>query len=80
MTNKQIILSLIILILFCNFTFKTGYEIGIEKQEKINVQLKEELNKLKQNYDILEAQYKKDLESCYTQLGDLQDRYELGDL
>lgn len=74
MTNKQIILLLIILVLFCDFTFKTGYETGIEKQEKINIQLKEEYNELKQNYDILEAQYKKDLASCYIQL----ERYERG--
>lgn len=74
MSIKQISLLLIILVLFCNFTFKTGYEVGIEKQEKINIQLKQEYNELKQNYDILEAQYKKDLESCYVQL----ERYERG--
>ena len=72
MSNKQIILLLIILVLFCNFTFKTGYETGIEKQEKINIQLKEEYDVLKSNYDTLEIQYKRDLESCYIQL----ERYE----
>ena len=49
MSIKQISLLLIILVLFCNFTFKTGYEVGIEKQEKINIQLKQEYNELKQN-------------------------------
>ena len=68
MSNKQLILLIIILVPFCNFTFNTGYEAGIEKQEKINIQLKEEYNELKENYDILEIQYKRDLESCYVKL------------
>jgi len=74
MSIKQISLLLIILVLFCNFTFKTGYEVGIEKQEKVNIQLKEEYNEIKTNYDMLETQYKRDLESCYIQL----ERYERG--
>ena len=74
MSIKQISLLLIILVLFCNFTFKTGYEVGIEKQEKVNIQLKEEYNEIKTNYDMLKTQYKRDLESCYIQL----ERYERG--
>lgn len=74
MSNKQIILLLIILVLFCNFTFKTGYSVGIKQQQEINDNLKKEYEGLKSNYDVLENQYKRDLESCYVQL----ERYELG--
>lgn len=34
--------------------------------------------KLRTNYDILEIQYKRDLEDCQTTLGDYQDKVEAG--
>lgn len=74
MSNKQIILLLIILVLLCDFTFKTGYSVGIKQQQEINDNLKKEYEGLKSNYDVLENQYKRDLESCYVQL----ERYERG--
>ena len=75
MTIKQI---LVICLIFISFGFAFGHSVGTDQQYKINAQLKAEYDELKTNYDVLEIQYKRDLESCYTQLGDLQDRYELG--
>lgn len=78
MNNKQLLVSILYFIIIANCWFVIGYNIGFDKQSKINESLQTEYNELKQNYDILEIQYKRDLESCQTLLGDLQDRYELG--
>jgi len=68
---------MLFLIVFAAYGFVFGSLVEREKQSKINQSLQTEYNELKQNYDTLEIQYKRDLESCYIQLGDLQDRYEL---
>ena len=77
MSIKQL---LVVALIFVGFGFAFGHSVGTDQQAKINESLQTEYNELKQNYDTLEIQYKRDLECCYTQLGDLQDRYELGDL
>ena len=77
MSNKQL---LVVALIFVGFGFAFGHSVGTDQQAKINESLQTEYNELKQNYDNLEKEYKWQLESCYTQLGDLQDRYELGDL
>lgn len=69
---------LIYLILMTVYGYIWGYYEGSKKQIKINQSLQTEYNELKTNYDILEIQYKRDLESCYTQLGDYQDKVEAG--
>ena len=66
------------LIVFAVYGFVFGSHVEREKQSKTNESLQTEYNELKTNYDILEIQYKRDLESCQTLLGDMQDRYELG--
>lgn len=76
MSIKQL---LVVALIFAGFGFAFGHSVGTDQQVKINESLQTEYDELKTNYDILEIQYKRDLESCYTQLGDLQDRYELGD-
>ena len=68
---------MLFLIVFGVYGFAFGHSVGTDQQAKINESLQTEYNELKQNYDMLEIQYKRDLESCHTQLGDLQDRYEL---
>lgn len=77
MSNKQL---LVVALIFVGFGFAFGHSVGTDQQIKINESLQTEYNELKQNYDNLEKEYKWQLESCYTQLGDLQDRYKLGDL
>lgn len=52
------------------------YELS--EQKRINEALYEANEELKTNYDILEIQYKRDLEDCYTQFGDYQDKVEAG--
>mgnify|MGYP003300061895 CR=1 FL=1 len=71
MSDKQL---LVITLIFVGFGFAFGHSVGTDQQVKINESLQTEYNELKQNYDILESQYKKDLESCYVQL----ERYERG--
>ena len=74
MSNKQII---VISIIFIGFGFAFGHSVGIDQQSKINAQLKTEYDELKENYDILEIQYKRDLEACYQQMGDMEDDYDV---
>ena len=77
MSKKQIFVVVVYLLMFgaCGFAF--GHSVGTEQQYKINTQLKEEYDELRNNYDNLEIEYKWRLESCYTQLGDLQDKIEI---
>ena len=67
MTNKQL---LVVALIFVGFGFAFGHSVGTDQQVKINKSLQTEYNKLKQNYNTLEIQYKRDLESCYVQLGE----------
>lgn len=76
MNNKQIFVVVVFFLMFGCWGLAFGHHIGVEKQSKINNQLRIEYDELKANYDSLETEYKWRLESCYTQLGDLQDRYE----
>lgn len=65
MSNKQL---LVLVLIFVGFGFAFGHSVGTDQQVKINQTLQTEYNELKQNYDNLEIQYKRDLESCYIQL------------
>jgi hypothetical protein len=76
MSNKQLLVLVAYLLIFGGFGFTVGYSIK-EDQQIINNQLKEEYNELKENYDNLETEYKWKLESCYQQLGDMQDDYDV---
>ncbi len=78
MTSKEIWVLVTYLIMFWLMGFAFGHSVGTNQQYEINNQLKIEYDELKENYDNLETEYKWRLEACYTQLGDLQDRYELG--
>jgi len=75
--NKQLFILIAYLLIFGGFGFVVGSDLTYDRQSKINAQLKTEYDELKENYDILEIQYKRDLESCYTQLGDMQDDYDV---
>ena len=77
MSNKQLLVLIAYLLMFGGFGFAVGSEVAANKQVEINDQLQKEYNELKENYDNLETEYKWQLESCYQQLGDLQDRYEV---
>ena len=76
MSNKQLLVIVAYLLIFCGFGFTVGGELATDKQSKINEALQTEYDELKTNYDNLELEYKWRLESCYQQLGDLQDKYE----
>lgn len=77
MSNKQLLVVVVYLLIFGGFGFVVGSDITKEKYIKINEALYNSYDELKQNYDVLEIQYKRDLESCYTQLGDMQDDYDV---
>lgn len=76
MENKQLMMLVVYLLIFGGFGFAVGSDLTNERQTKINNQLRIEYDELKNNYDNLEIEYKWRLESCYQQLGDLQDRCE----
>ena len=69
MDKKELLVICIYLLIFSGVGFAFGHSVGTDQQVKINKSLQTEYNELKQNYDTLERQYKRDLESCYTQLG-----------
>lgn len=71
MSSRQLI---VIGLIFMGCGFAFGHHVGTEQQYKINNQLRIEYDELKANYDNLEMEYNWRLESCYIQLGDLQDR------
>lgn len=68
---------IIAVILMFVYGYIGGSYFEREKQDKINSQLKEEYDQLRSNYDLVEIEYKWQLETCLQQLGDLQDKYEL---
>lgn len=71
MSNREIGIMIFYMLLFgaCGFAF--GHSVGVEQQANINAKLKEE-------YDALDTQYDRDLQSCYIKLDNLQNKYELG--
>ena len=69
---------IIAVIIMFAYGYLGGSYFEREKQNKINSQLKEEYDQLRSNYDLVEIEYKWQLETCLQQLGDLQDKYELG--
>ena len=84
MTNKQVRVVIIYMLIFGLCTFATGRYMGSEQQIKkyeeqkyINESVYKAYEELRNNYDILEIQYKRDLESCYQQMGDMQDDYDV---
>lgn len=83
MTNRQIKITIIYMLIFGLCTFALGRSVGVsqqinkyEEQKTINKALYTAHEDLRINYDMLEVEYKWQLESCYQQLGDLQDRCE----
>ena len=78
MTNKEIRTIAIYLIMFGLCTFALGRSVGVWQQMNKYNNLKDEYFELEKEYNILEIQYKRDLESCYTQFGDYQDKVEAG--
>ena len=77
MSSKQTLVLAAYLLIFGGFGFAVGGELATDKQTKINDQLQKEYNELKENYDNLETEYKWKLDSCYQQLGDMQDDYDV---
>ncbi len=78
MSNKQLLVTIAYLLIFGGFGLTIGYSLKTDQQQNINNKLRNEYDELKQNYDILEIQYKREIEDCYTQFGDYQDKVELG--
>lgn len=70
---KKIIVVILYFIIILLYGYIWGVDNGATEQAKINNQLKKEYDELKQNYDNLETEYKWKLESCYQQIGDMQD-------
>ena len=81
MKNKELVATAIYLIVMFGAGFGFGCVIVEEKYNEqlyINENIYKAYEELRTNYDILEIQFKRDLESCYTQLGDYQDKVEAG--
>lgn len=74
---KRLCVVSLYFVMFLLYGYMWGYDNGSSKQSKINAQLKEEYDELRQNYDNLEIEYKWKLDSCYQQLGDMQDDYDV---
>lgn len=68
---------IIAMILMFVYGYIGGSYLEREKQDKINSQLKEEYDQLRSNYDLVEIEYKWQLETCLQQLGDMQDDYDV---
>ena len=66
MNNKQLFVVIVYLLIFGGFGFVVGSDIT-----------KERYNGFKITYDSMEKEYKWQLESCYQQLGDMQDDYDV---
>ena len=80
MKNKILIPLVIYLLMMFGVGFGFGwtvYEGKYEELKGINNNLYKAIEKLENNYDVLEIQYKRDLESCYQQMGDMQDDYDV---
>jgi nitrogen fixation-related uncharacterized protein len=73
MKNKGLIAIAIYLIMM----FIAGFGFGWTVYEEKYNDLKDEYFELEKEYNILEIQYKRDLESCYQQMGDMQDDYDV---
>lgn len=81
MKSKGLVAIAIYLIMFFVAGFGFGWIVYEEKYEElkgINNNLYNAIEKLENDYDILEIQYKRDVEACYTTLGDYQDKVEAG--
>lgn len=83
MSNREIRVVIIYVLLFGICTFAFGRTIGVEQQTEkyeelkaINNNLYEVIEKQKNNYnELVECKWK--LDSCYQQLGDMQDDYDV---
>lgn len=67
MRNNELVIVAIYLIAMYVAGFGFGCAVYKDKYEE-----------LKNNYDVLEIQYKRDLEDCQTMFGDYQDKVEAG--
>jgi len=80
MKNKLYVI-VIYLIMMWGFGFVGGYifmQEKLEEQKYINETVFKAYEDLRNNYDILEIQFKRDLEDCQTMFGDYQDKVEAG--
>lgn len=80
MKNKELVAIAIYLIVMFGAGFGFGCMLKEEKYNEqlyINKQLYSAIEKSENSYDILEIQYKKDLDDCYQQIGDMQDDYDV---
>ena len=77
MSRKQLLVIMTYLLIFGGFGFAVGGELASDRHTKINSQLKEEYDQLRSNYDLVEIEYKWQLETCLQQLGDMQDDYDV---
>lgn len=83
MTNRQIRIATIYMLMVGLCTFSLGRTVGVEQQLKkyeelkaINNNLYNVIQKQTNSYSEL-AEYKWQLESCYQQIGDMQDDYDV---
>ena len=80
MKNKGLVATAIYLIVMFGAGFGFGCMFTNEKYNEqlyINENIYKAYEELRTNYDILEIQYKKDLDDCYQQIGDMQDDYDV---
>lgn len=81
MKNKGLVATAIYLIMMYVAGFGFGciiYEGKYEEQKHINESVFKAYEELRNSYDVLEIQYKRDLEDCQTMFGDYQDKVEAG--
>ena len=80
MKNKILIPLVIYLLMMFGVGFGFGctvYEEKYKEQKYINESVYMAYEELRNSYDALDIQYKRDLESCYQQIGDMQDDYDV---
>ena len=80
MKNKGLIPLAIYMLMMFGVGFGFGYVIiegKYQEQLYINESIYQTYEGLRNNYDVLEKEYKWQLDSCYQQMGDMQDDYDV---
>ena len=70
MKREKMFVVVIYLIMFVGFGYMWGYDNGSNKYKEL-------YEILLQEYDGLEAEYRFQLDSCYQQMGDMQEDYDV---
>lgn len=73
MKREKMFVVVIYFIMFVAFGYMWGYDNGSNKYKET----KELYEILQQEYDGLEAEYRFQLDSCYQQMGDMQEDYDV---